>query len=181
MTRQTFSAAVSSVWAGEQVVFERITCLDFALQHLSLHRLARACNDNDLRKTRSTMRASAPPSCEIDDRGPPLCHHHGSLLAKEHLLAVQIRHSPRQHRRNLKLMRRPFRPRKLRDHVCEERRSHFSSGTLGGGTMALAALDITRTASDALSIPWLACSHPKTCVSVKERPARGLREHRSTF
>jgi hypothetical protein len=36
--------------------------------------------------------------------------------------------------------------------LAKNGRSHFSSGTLDGGTIALAAFDITRTASDALSI-----------------------------
>ena len=57
----------------------------------------------------------------IDDWRPLDRVHHGPLLAEEHLLAIQIRHSPRQHRGNLKLVRSPLRPGEFRDHVRKER------------------------------------------------------------
>jgi hypothetical protein len=72
---------------------------------------------------------------------------------KSPLLTVQVRHSPRQHRCELELMRRPFDRANSAIALTKNGRSDSSSGTFDGGTILwAAAAAITRTASDALSI-----------------------------
>jgi hypothetical protein len=47
--------------------------------------------------------------------------------------------------------------------LAKNGRSHFSSGTLDGGTIGVAAFDITRTASDVLSILALRAISKNSC------------------